>query len=63
MFSQYQVWKNVKQQFDKQDLAGFRIVKEEHRVYFGQVRSHKKSGYGVSVYEDGRMYEGAYLDN
>lgn len=25
--------------------------------------NHKKSGYGISVYEDGRMLEGSYLNN
>ena len=45
------------------DKKTLKLVKEEHRVYFGQVSNHKKNGMGVSIYEDGRMYEGQYLDN
>lgn len=40
-----------------------KLVKDEHRIYFGEIRRSKKSGKGISVYSDGRIYEGEHEDN
>lgn len=49
---------------------GVRIVKSENKVYLGEVMYRKKHGKGInvdysgiSIYRDGRIYEGYFFNN
>jgi hypothetical protein len=40
-----------------------KLVKDEHRVYFGEILEHRKHGRGISLYKDGRVFEGKFANN
>ena len=45
------------------NLKGCKLIKGEHRIYFGQIIKTKKEGKGISIYSDGRIYEGNHRNN
>lgn len=45
------------------ETKGVKLIKGEHRIYYGQVIKTKKEGKGISIYSDGRIYEGYHVNN
>lgn len=45
------------------NLKGAKLIKSEHRIYYGQIVKTKKEGKGISIYLDGRVYEGGHSNN
>ena len=48
-------------------MEGTRMIKNENKIYLGQVHHKKKHGLGkfnlnqgIAVYKDGRIYEGEF---
>jgi hypothetical protein len=35
-----------------------RVIKTENKIYFGEIENKKKEGIGISIYRDGKFYEG-----
>lgn len=38
------------------NMPDVKLVRDEHRIYFGEIKRSRKSGKGISVYSDGRIY-------
>ena len=52
------------------ETEGTRIIKNQNKIYLGQVINKKKHGkgrffiiLGIAVYRDGRIYEGQFYEN
>lgn len=45
------------------NMADTKLVRDDHRIYFGEIKKSKKYGKGISVYSDGKIYEGHHEDN
>lgn len=40
------------------ETQNLKLIKSQDKIYFGQVERKKRSGYGVNISKDGRVYEG-----
>ena len=61
-FNNYQ---SLSQVIDINELmnSDCKLVRTEGKIFIGQIRAKKKHGIGVTIYREGRIYEGGYLDN
>lgn len=40
-----------------------KLVKNHDKIYFGQVENKKRSGKGIYISKEGKLYEGYFKDN
>jgi hypothetical protein len=40
-----------------------KLIKQDGKIYFGQVDRKKKSGIGICMFKEGKIYEGQFCDN
>lgn len=44
------------------DASDLKLVKNENRIYFGQISGKKKKGLGIMFSKEGKIYEGHFED-
>jgi hypothetical protein len=44
-------------------LKDTKLVTSEQKIYIGQINNKQKNGVGLTVYKDGRIFEGEYNKN
>ena len=52
--------------FSLRDLLNsnnLKLIKNDGKIYFGQVDRKRRSGMGICVYKEGKIYEGEFSDN
>jgi hypothetical protein len=37
-------------------MKGTRVIKNENKIYLGQIKNKKKNGIGIVIYRDGHIY-------
>ena len=48
---------------DLLDSKNLKLIKNDGKIYFGQVERKKRAGKGICVYREGKIYEGEFSDN
>lgn len=48
---------------DLLNSTNLKLIKHDGKIYFGQIDRKKKSGKGICIYKEGKLYEGEFLDN
>jgi len=51
---------NINSLLESQNL---KLIKNQDKIYFGQVERKKRNGNGVNISKDGRVYEGQFSNN
>jgi len=70
-FTNYQLYDGLGLQMKDLLLSkSLKLVRNESRVYFGEIRDQKKHGVGkrkhytgIAIYQDGKVYEGQFQHN
>lgn len=45
------------------ESTNLKLIKNANKIYFGQIERKKKSGKGICVYKEGKIYEGEFQEN
>jgi hypothetical protein len=64
-FTNYQVFPynstiDVKQLLESVNL---KLIKNQDKIYFGQVDKKKRIGKGINITKDGKLFEGEFANN
>ena len=60
LFPYHQNHMNINSLLESKNL---KLIKNQDKIYFGQVERKKRNGNGVNISKDGRVYEGQFSNN